>query len=55
MSTALRAVDLHASHAIAAVGRRADRAFNRLEKAGQPVPLSNFVSDVKSGCHSQRT
>src|SRR4249919_1570815 len=33
MSTALRAVDLHAGHAIGAVGRRANRSFNRLEKA----------------------
>src|SRR6476659_6581105 len=33
MSTALRAVDLYASHAVAGVGGRRDRAFNRLVEA----------------------
>ncbi len=49
MAAAAAAMHLGARDQQRAVGRRADRVRQRLKKLGQPVPLSNLVSDENSG------
>ena len=49
MTATARAVGFDASHEVTAVDRRLDGALDRRQKLGQPVPLSNFVSDENNG------